>query len=140
MLSDDNKYVILKELIYLAKFAFCADFLMIIISVIIGAFTTSFGISVFLSTGYCLFNFYLVGLSAVKSIEKGKNKASGYMSLGYGIRYSLTAVYFILTMVLFELNPIGIIIPIFYAKFAYVAKAIYQTIRRDKSERSRNTF
>ena len=69
---------------------------------------------------YAYFSLWLLGKTVERAVFENPSKAKGMMFTSYALRYALL---FLLCWISFELdfiNPIGVLIPQFYARFALI--------------------
>ncbi len=82
-------------------------------------------ISIILGTIYIIFNFYMIAYACDNAMDKGPAGAQKYMFAQYMLRYMLTGGVIYLSLKIEFLNPLAVVIPMFFPKLITVWKSIF---------------
>ncbi len=84
-------------------------------------------LSLLLGTAYALFNFYQMACTSVRAALIGDEaRARRIQSSRYAVRYMLTAGLMVAAVKIAVLNPVAVIIPLFFPKIILTASGILQ--------------
>lgn len=82
-------------------------------------------LSLLVGAAYSLFLFYNMACSAVSAVLIGdEKKASRIQTSRYLMRYVLTGVVVTIVIKFTSLNPVAVVIPLFFPKFILIASGI----------------
>lgn len=82
-------------------------------------------LSIIVGTGYSLFLFYNMAVSAVNAALIGDPKRASRMQISrYLMRYLLTGIFLVGVIKLTPLNPVAVTIPLFFPKIILIASGI----------------
>lgn len=91
-----------------------------------GAFSLSMVVGTLLGCGYSLFSFVLLGWSLETALAKDPVAAQRYMSGRYFLRLGLTAIVIIVSFQVDIINPVGMIVPLFFPKLIIHTRSILE--------------
>ena len=91
-----------------------------------GYYDLNVAVSMLIGMIYSAINFLMIGSVVQAAVKKPLGKAQSYIAVNYIIRYILTGEIIYLAIKIPYLNPLAVVLPMFFPKLVLVGRSIFQ--------------
>lgn len=118
--------IVIAELKKIALGILLCDGVFLLVSLGFGFFSAELFSGMALGTAYAIIHFLLLGTSVASAMKKNPRQAQIQMTVQYFIRMILTAFVILIGFAVDFINPLGVVVPLFFPKIVLYAQSIFR--------------
>lgn len=118
--------IVFPEIKRIAIGSIICNIVFLIASALFSLFSKELFLGSIIGTVYAIVNFMLIGVSVSDAMKKTPKQAQISMVISYFIRMAITALVIFIGLSSDYINPIGVIIPLFFPKAVLYARSIFR--------------
>ncbi len=120
---DKSRQIVITETKYIALITVLLSALMQGVFLLIGLWNYKIFISNIYSAFFSVLNFYLMGITVIKAVEKDEKEAKKFMKLSLNLRTLGLFVAVAIGVLIPVFNVFGVVIPLFFPRIAIMLRA-----------------